>query len=222
MSRKVARKLAQEYIHRGDPTGWFEALYSAAAGDSSIIPWADLKVNPGLEEWLTRRTIQGYGKKALKVGCGLGDDAERLAKLGFEVTAFDIAPSAINWCKKRFPGSRVSYLVRDLFRAPQEWKGAFDFVLESYTLQVLTEDLRKSAIECISSFVAPGGTLLVIARGREITDPPGEMPWPLIRDELKGFEDRGLKEVSLERYFDREDPPVLRFRAEYTRLIRKA
>jgi hypothetical protein len=44
------------------------------------------------------------------------------------------------------------------------------------------------------------------------------MPWPLIRDELKGFEAQGLKEVLLERYFDKEDPPVLRFRAEYTRL----
>jgi len=218
MSRKIARKLAKEYIDRGDPTGWFEALYSEAAGDSSIIPWADLKVNPGLEEWLVRSRIRGDGKKALKVGCGLGDDAERLTKLGFEVTAFDIAPSAIQWCKKRFPGSRVSYLVRDLFQAPQEWKGAFDFVLESYTLQVLIKNLRRPAVECISRFVAPGGTLLVIARGREITDPPGEMPWPLIRDELKGFEAQGLKEVLLERYFDKEDPPVLRFRAEYTRL----
>jgi len=218
LTRKIARKLAKEYIDRGDPTGWFEALYSQAAGDSSIIPWADLKVNPGLEEWITRSRIRGEGMKALKVGCGLGDDAERLAKLGFEVTAFDIAPSAVEWCKKRFPGLRVSYLVRDLFHAPQEWKGAFDFVLESYTLQVLTENLRRPAIECISRFVAPGGTLLVIARGREITDPPGEMPWPLIRDELKGFEAQGLKEVLLERYFDKEDPPVLRFRAEYTRL----
>jgi len=222
MSRKFARKLAREYIDRGDATGWFEALYSEAAGDPSIIPWADLKVNPGLEEWLVRRKIQGDGKKALKVGCGLGDDAERLAELGFEVTAFDIAPSAINWCRKRFPESRVIYLVRDLFHAPQEWRGAFDLVLESYTLQVLIGDLRKSAIECTSSFVAPGGTLLVIARGREIADPPGEMPWPLVRDELKEFEAQGLKEVSLERYFDQEDPPVLRFRAEYTRLKHNA
>ena len=218
MSRKFARKLAKEYIERGDPTGWFEALYSQAAGDSSIIPWADLKVNPGLEEWLGRSRIRGEGKKALKVGCGLGDDAERLTELGFEVTAFDISPTAVEWCRKRFPGSRVCYLVRDLFHAPQEWKGAFDFVLESYTLQVLTGNWRRSAIECISSFVAPGGTLLVIARGREINDPPGEMPWPLIREELKGFEAQGLKEVFFERYFDKEDPPVLRFRAQYTRL----
>ncbi len=216
MSRKIARKLAQEYIQRGDPTGWFDALYSRGAGDPSIIPWADFKVNPNFEEWLSRKKIQGKGQKALKVGCGLGDDAERLAGLGFEVTAFDISPTAIGWCRKHFPSSPVTYLIQDLFHLPPEWKGAFHFILESYTLQVLPDNLRKKAIECISCLVAPKGTLLVIARGREITEPPGEMPWPLIRDELREFEAQGLSEVAFERYYDKEDPPVLRFRAEYT------
>ncbi len=218
MSRKIARKLAQEYIQRGDPTGWFDALYSQGAGDPSIIPWADFKVNPNFEEWLSRRNIQGKGKKAVKVGCGLGDDAERLAALGFGVTAFDVSPKAVEWCRKRFPSSPVTYLTQDLFRLPPEWKGAFDFVLECYTLQVLPKDLQTKAIEHISSLIAPKGTLLVIARGREITEPPGEMPWPLLREELRDFETQGLSEVAFERYFDKEDPPVLRFRAEYTRL----
>ena len=217
MTRKFARKLAKEYIDRGDPTGWFEALYSKAGGDASRIPWADLKVNPSLEEWIARERIRGDGRKALKVGCGLGDDAERLAELGFEVTAFDISPSAIEWCRKRFPGSKVDYQVGDLFRAPGEWNRKFDFVLESYTLQVLTGVSRKAAIASISKFVAPSGTLLLIARGRERGDPPGEMPWPLLRDELEEFEALGMKEISFERYFDKEDPPVLRFRAVYSR-----
>ena len=217
MSRKIARKFAREYTERGDPLGWFEALYAEASGDAAIIPWADLKVNPNLEGWLRQRGIQGNGKKALKVGCGLGDDAERLAQLGFEVTAFDISPTAIRWCQNRFPASRVSYRVQDLFQAPPEWEMAFDFILESYTLQVLPENLRKPAMERISSFVAPGGTLLVIARGRESTDPPGDMPWPISRNELKHFAARGLMEVSFEDYFDQEAPPARRFRVEYTR-----
>jgi SAM-dependent methyltransferase len=218
MSRKIARALAKEYIARGEPTAWFEALYTRAAGDAGIIPWADMKVNPNLEEWLARREVLGEGRRALKVGCGLGDDAERMAGLGFEVTAFDISPSAIVWCQKRFSFSRVSYLVQDLFHPPQEWEGAFDFVLESYTLQVLPPDLRKPAMGCIGSFVAPGGILLVIARGREVHEPPGEMPWPLIREELGEFKACGLREVSFEEYFDQEDPPVRRFRVEYRRL----
>ncbi len=215
--RKIARKIAREHIERGDPLGWFEDLYSRAAGNPSIIPWADLKVNPNLLAWLSRKDVQGAGKRALKVGCGLGDDAEELLRRGFEVTAFDISPSAIEWCRRRFPHSRVRYLVQDLFQPPPEWKEKFDFVLESYTLQVLTEDHRKPAIERICSFLSPRGLLLVIARGRKPSDPPGEMPWPLLREELKEFESQGLRELSFEEYLDNEDPPVLRFRAEYRR-----
>ena len=47
------------------------------------------------------------GKKALKIGCGLGDDAEYLTETGMEVTAFDISETAIRWCHERFPDSRV-------------------------------------------------------------------------------------------------------------------
>jgi len=216
MSRQFARKLAREYVDRGDPLGWFEALY--AEGDVSKIPWADQKVNPNFEEWLVQKRIQGNGKKALKIGCGLGDDAERLAGLGFEVTAFDVSPTAIGWCKRRFPESKVRYLVHDLFNPPKEWKGAFDLVLESYTLQVLPPDLRGRAIHCISVFVASAGTLLVIARGRKPEEPKGEMPWPLIREELNEFTSHGLQEVNFEEYLDKEDPPVRRFRAEYRRI----
>jgi SAM-dependent methyltransferase len=215
MSRQFARKLAKEFVARGDPLGWFEALYTE--GDASKIPWADQKVNPNFEEWLGQRKIQGRGKKALEVGCGLGDNAERLAELGFEVTAFDISPTAADWCQRRFPQSRVRYAVEDLFHAPETWKEAFDFVLESYTLQVLPPDLRGPAIQRISSFVAPGGTLLVIARGRNPEDPKGEMPWPLVREELKEFEAHGLRGVKFEEYMDKDDPPVRRFRVEYRR-----
>jgi SAM-dependent methyltransferase len=216
MSRQFARKLAKEYIDRGDALGWFEALY--AQGDVKVIPWADQKVNPNFEEWLVRKRIQGNGRKALKVGCGLGDDAERLAELGFEVTAFDISPTAIHWCQRRFLGSKARYLVQDLFNPPAEWKGAFDFVLESYTLQVLPPTVRPAAIHRISDFVAPGGSLLVIARGRKPEEPKGEMPWPLVRGELEGFKAQGLTEISFEEYLDAEDPPVRRFRAEYRRM----
>ena len=216
MSRQFARKLSKEFVERGDPLGWFEALY--AEGDASKIPWADQKVNPNFEEWLRQRKLQDLGKTALEIGCGLGDNAERLAELGFEVTAFDISPTAADWCQRRFPQSRVRYAVEDLFHAPETWKEAFDFVLESYTLQVLPPDLRSLAIQRISSFVAPGGTLLVIARGRNPEDPKGEMPWPLVREELRAFEAYGLEEVNFEEYLDKEDPPVRRFRVEYRRV----
>jgi hypothetical protein len=108
-------------------------------------------------------------------------------------------------------------VTADLFDAPPEWQGKFSLVVESYTLQVLVQDLRRKAITCIADFVAPGGTLLVITRGREPTDPKGQMPWPLTREELTSFSDSGLQEASFEDYIDKEDPPVRRFRAAYRR-----
>ena len=147
----------------------------------------------------------------------MGDDAEELAQRGFLTTAFDISQTAISWCRRRHPHSSVAYLAADLFNAPAEWHGAFSLVVESYTLQVLPPDLRVKAIHRITGFLAPGGTLLVIARGRDSTESEGKMPWPLTREELTAIHECGLKEESFEDYFDNEDPPIRRFRAVYRR-----
>jgi SAM-dependent methyltransferase len=213
-NRRTAREIAHQHLDAGEPLSWFEDLYSRAREDTLIIPWADLMPNPNLLEWLDQQA--SFSGLALKVGSGLGDDAEELARRGFETTAFDISPTAIEQSQIRFPSSRVSYVVADLFTAPDEWRGRFNFVLESYTLQVLPPDLRASAIKAIASFVAPGGRLLVIARGREPNEPEGKMPWPLTRKELALFA-HSLREISFEDYMDQEDPPVRRFRAAYRR-----
>lgn len=214
--RATARELANRHIEAGDPLGWFEELYSQAGEDSSIIPWADLKPNPNLVDWLDRNGSMITGP-VLKIGSGLGDDAEEMARRRFQTTAFDISHSAVSRAKARFPGSSVSYFVSDLFSAPKEWQGKFSFVLESYTLQVLPPYLRADAVRCVASFLAPGGILLVIARGREPEEPEGKMPWPLTRQELSLFQAQGLSRLSFEDYVDGEEPPVRRFRASYLR-----
>lgn len=213
--RTTARDTAYKYLLAGDPLGWFEDLYDRADGDPAIIPWADLSANPNLISWLDERGSADLGRTALKVGCGLGDDAEELARRGFETTAFDVSATAVDWCGRRFPRSRVSYVVADLLSAPKSWKGAFDFVLEAYTLQVLPPELRDRAMRSIASFVADGGLLLVIARGREPDETEGRMPWPLTGEELSVFRSFGLHDVSFEDYMDDEEPPVRRFRAMY-------
>jgi SAM-dependent methyltransferase len=220
-NRKKARQLAQAHIGRGDPMGWFEPLYVAAQGDPAHISWADLVANPNLVAWLDGHRTDGR-RRAIAVGCGLGDDAEELARRGFDVVAFDISETAIRWCEDRFPGSRVAYVVADLFAPPQGWREGFDLVVEAYTLQVLPPELRCEAIERIADLTAPGGTLLVISRGREAGDHAGQMPWPLTREELQRFQGCGMQEVSFEDYFDREAPPVRRFRVEYRKEERTA
>jgi SAM-dependent methyltransferase len=94
----------------------------------------------------------------------------------------------------------------------------FDFVLEANTLQALPAAPRTRAIEKIVEFLRPGGLLLVIARGREPSDPEGQMPWPLTRAELSAFKVASLEELSFEDSLNFEDPaepPVRRFRVLY-------
>ena len=216
-ARRKAGDLARDSIAAGDTVGWFEKVYAQADGDPGAISWADLAPNPNLVAWLDRENVEGHGRLALKIGCGLGDDAEELSRRGFLVTAFDVSPTAVDWCRARFPTTIVRYAIHDLLAAEGEWACDFDFVLESYTLQVLPPEVRGDAIVHVARFVAPGGELLVIARGREPSDPPGTMPWPLVPDELAAFGRAGLEETSFEDFLDAESPPVRRFRVHYRR-----
>jgi SAM-dependent methyltransferase len=206
--RKRARELAAQ---SRNPTEWFEQLYHEHAQGQKVVPWADLGVNPNLLEF------DGAGKAALVVGCGFGDDAEQIAAWGFETTAFDVAPSAIQAAKQRFPETRVNYMTADLLNPPAEWTGRFDFVLESYTLQALPRDVRARAIHGLAGFVRKDGIILLIARGREEDGPEGLMPWPLTRSDLDQFTALGLSEQSFEDYLDNESPPVRRFRAIFVK-----
>ncbi len=216
-ARAATRKMVRKALARGDAYSWNDVLYRKAARKPDAIPWAECVANPNLGAWLAGRNLDGYRKDALVVGCGLGDDAELLAAHGFHVNAFDVSRTAIEWCRERFPGSPVQYRAADLFAPPAEWAPGFGFVLESYTLQTLPVALRQKAMRAVAGLVAPGGSLLVIARGRNPEEPEGEFPWPLTRRSLDPFEGAGLLEVAFEDFMDREVPPVRRFRVEYRR-----
>lgn len=217
--RTRARELAAEFLKKGDPTGWFEALYQEAEARSNTaeIPWADGLPNSSLVAFLRDHPQPNGNKFALVVGGGLGDDAEELAASGFRVTSFDISESAIRATRKRFPNSKVEYVAADLLAPPPSWWRKFDLVFEANTLQAMPRDLREVAIAKIPEFVGPGGQLLVVARGREPFEPEGEVPWPLTRDEFSAFRRAGLTEISFEDFLDQETPPNRRFRAVYKR-----
>ncbi|MGB9068377.1 MAG: methyltransferase domain-containing protein [Candidatus Acidiferrales bacterium] len=216
--RAHVRQLAAEFAQKGNPLGWFEALYAEAGSDHSVIPWADMEPNPGLVEFWRKNPLETAGKCALVIGCGFGDDSEQLSMWGFETTAFDISPTAIAATTKRYPNSKVVYAVADLFAPLSGWTRAFDFVLEVFTVQAFQGDLRAKAVAKIAEFVAPGGELLVVTRGRAADEPEGQgPPWPLTREEIDGFLRAGLAEQSFEDYPDPEPPWVRRFRALYRR-----
>ncbi|MCS6834913.1 MAG: class I SAM-dependent methyltransferase [Anaerolineae bacterium] len=215
MSQKTTEDLIRRAFETGDFTGWFEAVYASASEGTMKIPWAQMQPAEGLVRWASEARPQGEGLSALVVGCGLGDDAEFLAGLGYAVTAFDVSPSAIASAQSRFPQSRVRYQVADLLDLPVEWRHNFDFVLEHRTIQALPWHFCQPAIEAISAQVRHGGQVLVITHGREPHEDKRGIPWRLSREELAHFLAQGLREV---RFDDVQDPNGRReFRVLYQR-----
>lgn len=173
----------------------FEQVYEAAGNDLTQVPWANLRGNPRLVAWLDQHPAPA-GQRALVVACGLGDDAEELSRRGYEVTAFDSSPTAIEWCRTRFPNSNVDYHVADLFDLPANWHNRFDLVVEINTIQALPPPRHGATIAAIAGTVAAGGRLVVITFSRDEDEPAeGGPPYPLSRSELAAFAGEGLQEV---------------------------
>ncbi|HEV2780070.1 MAG TPA: class I SAM-dependent methyltransferase [Actinophytocola sp.] len=191
-----SRELARESLAVDDPTGWFERLYGEAESGVVAVPWDRGSPHVMLVEWAREREIEGRGRRALVVGFGLGRDAEFIAGLGFETVAFDVSQTAVRMTKARYPESTVEYTAANLLEPPEQWREAFDLVVESLTVQSLPVELHRRAIVEVGRFVAPGGTLLVISAAAD-GEPPGP-PWPLTRAEIEAFGAGGLEPVRIE------------------------
>jgi len=178
---------------------FFESIYENADHENlAAIPWATLAPNVYLEKHLSQHDVVS-GKKALVIGCGLGDDALILEKHGYEVEAIDISPSAIALAKKRHPESKVDFHVGDIYDMPESSIGKYDFVYEGLTIQSLPPKDRETLVSIIVSLVAKEGELLVYANTQDDEDSYGGPPWPLYDDEFKLFEKEGLMKVHAEK-----------------------
>ncbi|MEU4606379.1 class I SAM-dependent methyltransferase [Kribbella sp. NPDC023972] len=216
----VARRIARESLDQDDPTGWFERLYSAASEGAAVVPWDRGTAHPLLTEWVEESGPDGTGKTALIVGAGTGWDAELIADLGYDTTAFDISPSAVQAAQRNHPDSKVHYVTADLLAPPAEWHRAFDLVVEIYTVQALPIELQPAAIKQVGEPVAPGGTLLVIAAARADDVPDDAIegpPWPLTRAAIDSFATADLQLIQLTKSPSPADPSIYRWRAEYLR-----
>ena len=194
-----ADELSAEAIADGEPTAWFDRLYSAGDAGEVSMPWDRDEPQALLREWTDATDLPGEGRRAVVVGCGLGADAEHLARLGFATTGFDIAATAVRLARERHPDTTVDYRVADLLDLPTAWRRAFDLVVEIFTIQALPDPPRGAAIRAVADLVAPGGTLLAIAfRATEGEDAEAGPPFPLTREVMGSLAVDGLSVVRAE------------------------
>jgi len=120
--------------------------------------------------------------KALDLACGTGRNALWLAEHGWEVTALDAAPAAIEILRTRATerGLKINAVVADLE------KDEFQIEPSRWDLVAMCYYMQRNLFEPAKRGVVPGGILISIVHIAE----PGEAPSP-----------HSLKPCDLERYF---------------------
>ena len=190
-------------------SAWFDGLYQENKNSHENIPWARQAVNPLLQSYLDDEEV--HQGKALVIGCGLGDDAMALAKVGYAVTAMDVSQTALDLAQARFPNANIDFKKQDVF----EYKEQFDFVFEAFTIQSLPIEFREKMVKAVANTVAKNGKLLLVAHKREaMFDGP---PWPLTQEEVDLFKAEGFRELSHEIHSEASKISSMRFRVVYVR-----
>jgi hypothetical protein len=209
-----ADELSREAYAEGDPTTWFDRLYAEGESGEISMPWSRGEPHPLLRAWAESTGVSGAGRSAVVVGSGLGADAEFVASLGFDTTGFDIAETAVRLARQRHPETIVDYRVADLLALPGDLVGAFDLVVEVFTIQAMPDPPRTDAIAGVRSLVAPGGGLLTV-EFRNVGSPLDEgPPFPLTRETMESLAGDGVEVVRLE---ELDDNGVAMWRGLYRR-----
>lgn len=103
---------------------------------------------------------------ALDAGCGWGADALWLAARGWTVTAVDVSPAAVDQARQHaeaadpHAAARVAFLPADLTTWSPDRR--YDLVTSHY---VHVPGPQEALFARLASWVAPGGTLLVVGHG---------------------------------------------------------
>lgn len=213
------RLLIDNHLEAGEPTGWFEPLYSLVGRAVGRLPWYVPGAHPYVVDWLADPVAQPPGRRAVVVGCGLGEEAVALARDGFEVTAFDISPTAVRRARRRARRAAVDWRVADLLSPPADLDGAFDLVVEVHTVPWLPGVVRDAAMQAVGALAAPGGVVVAVtllAAHAEVADTSPGPPWLQAPAELAAYRAAGLERVALE-HADPDDAGRLEARLTFRR-----
>ncbi len=146
-----------------------------ASGDT---PWETGRPSSELERVLAEDAIRPG--RALELGCGTGANAAWLARQGFDVTALDISPRAIEQARQRAAGTAVHFLVADVLRPPAELVGPFDFFFDRGCYHVVRRDDPAAYLRTLARLTRPGTLGLVLAGNAREPHEPGP---PVVSEE---------------------------------------
>ncbi len=129
--------------------------------------------------------------RVIDLGCGSGTNAVYLAGKGFDVTAVDVAPTAlaIGRAKAEEAGVEVRWLLADVLNLPD--LGTFDLIFDRGCYHNVRYVDAAQFVESMRQLMRPGSRALIVSCNRD--GPPGVREQTMRDDFAEGFEFIWLK-----------------------------
>jgi SAM-dependent methyltransferase len=150
-----------------DTARWNERY---AKGDT---PWETGRPSSELQRVVAEVPVRPC--RALELGCGAGASAVWLAQQGFDVTALDLSPLAIERASRRAQdaGVQVRFLVADVLQPPAELAGPFAFFFDRGCYHAVRREDPTAYLETLHRLTGPGALGLVLAGNAREPRQPG-------------------------------------------------
>jgi methyl halide transferase len=112
--------------------------------------------------------------RAAELGCGTGTNSIYLASRGFDVTGFDISPTAIATAQKKAAnaGAKARFVAADLCRFTLD-ASPFDFVFDRGCYHAVRRVGLSGFLATLERLTRPGTPLLLLAGNANEKGPPG-------------------------------------------------
>ena len=111
--------------------------------------------------------------RVLEFGCGTGANAVFLAQQGFDVTALDISPLAVEQARAKVQaaGVNVKLLAADVLKLP-DLGPPFPFAFDRGVYHGIRQENLGGFLDVLKRVVAPGGMYLTMAGNANEVSPP--------------------------------------------------
>ncbi len=127
---------------------------------SGNTPWDRGEVNPQLHAWLASRELKPC--RILIPGCGSGYEAAALAAAGFDVTALDYAPQAIDRTRAQLEAQGVRATLLEADALAWQPDRPYDAIYEQTCLCALYPDQWRAYADQLHRWLKPAGLLFAL------------------------------------------------------------
>ena len=104
--------------------------------------------------------MREHGVRALlELGCGTGNDAARLARLGFRVVATDFSTEAIDIARGRY-AELADFRVVDMTTGLPFDDGEFDAAMSNVAMHMYSDRITRAIFSDVHRVLRPGGLFL--------------------------------------------------------------